>query len=174
AAGPNRSARNGAASATPTSGWNDAIVSVYRHCASDQASGVCPGWSPGTRRAYARQHAPKKAWKVNVDASRAADDGVGQAKPLVLMIEDDADVAYVVRLLLEDEGYRVEWQEDGRAGLAAAEALRPAVIVLDLRLPGFPGPQVLRALKASPQTRRTPVVVLSAVADRLDPALRPM
>jgi CheY-like chemotaxis protein len=103
-----------------------------------------------------------------VDAPQQGDADL----PLVLLVEDDRDVAYVVRLLLEDEGYRVEWRDDGRAGLDAANQLRPDVLILDLRLPGFPGPQVMRALKAAPETRRIPVIVLSAVADRLDPALR--
>jgi CheY-like chemotaxis protein len=107
-----------------------------------------------------------------VETSDGHADGKAEQKPLVLMIEDDPDVAYVVRLLLEDEGYRVEWRDDGRAGLDAATQLRPTVVVLDLRLPSLPGPQVLRALKAAPETRRIPVIVLSAVADRLDPALR--
>lgn len=92
--------------------------------------------------------------------------------PLILLVEDDRDVAYVVRLLLEDEGYRVEWRDDGRAGLDAVKTLHPDVLILDLRLPVFPGAQVLRALKAAPETRRIPVIVLSAAADRLDPALR--
>ena len=107
-----------------------------------------------------------------METSGGVADGKAEQKPLVLLIEDDPDVAYVVRLLLEDEGYRVEWRDDGRAGLDAAMQLRPHVVILDLRLPSLPGPQLLRALKAAPETRRTPVIVLSAVADRLDPALR--
>lgn len=107
-----------------------------------------------------------------MESSGGAADGKAEQKPLVLLIEDDPDVAYVVRLLLEDEGYRVEWRDDGRAGLEAAGQTRPDVLILDLRLPSMPGPQLLRALKAAPETRRIPVIVLSAVADRLDPALR--
>lgn len=104
-------------------------------------------------------------------SGRAADSG-GEPRPLILLVEDDRDVAYVVRLLLEDEGYRVEWRDDGRAGLEAANSLTPDLLILDLRLPGFPGPQVMRALKAAPRTRGIPVIVLSAVADRLDAGLR--
>lgn len=107
-----------------------------------------------------------------METSGASVVGKGQEKPLILLIEDDLDVAYVVRLLLEDEGYRVEWRDNGRAGLEAAGKLGPSAIILDLRLPSVPGPQLLRALKAAPQSRRVPVIVLSAVADRLDPALR--
>ena len=107
-----------------------------------------------------------------MDTSDGAPGSGGEPRRLVLLVEDDRDVAYVVRLLLEDEGYRVEWRDDGRAGLEAANTLAPDVLILDLRLPGFPGPQVMRALKAAPQTRRIPVIVLSAVSDRLDAGLR--
>jgi CheY-like chemotaxis protein len=92
----------------------------------------------------------------------------------VLLADDDADGALPFRRLLEEEGYKVNWLADGVAALAAASEIRPDVIILDLVLPALPGPQVLRALKADERTSTIPVVVLSAVVERLHPELSPL
>ncbi|MDQ2805499.1 MAG: response regulator [Chloroflexota bacterium] len=81
--------------------------------------------------------------------------------PLVLVIEDNADLAAIVRGMLEGAGYRVAVAADGTAGLAAAGRLRPAAILLDLLLPQAGGWDVLQRLKADPTTADVPVVVVS-------------
>ncbi len=83
------------------------------------------------------------------------------AIPLVLVIEDNPDLAAIVRGMLEAEGYRVAVASDGVAGLAAAVRLRPAAILLDVLLPQAGGWEVLQRLKADPATVNVPVVVVS-------------
>ena len=67
--------------------------------------------------------------------------------------------------LLRLEGYDVQVETDGRAGLAAIRSEPPNLVLLDLRLPGFDGWQILSALQADPSLRRIPVLVLTASAD---------
>jgi putative two-component system response regulator len=81
----------------------------------------------------------------------------------VLLIDDEDVSRYLVRQCLEPS-VRVIEASSGTEGLAIAKRVHPRAIVLDLRMPGMSGFEVLSALKADPETRPTPVVVLTAVA----------
>ncbi len=84
----------------------------------------------------------------------------------VLVVEDNVDLAFGLRNNLEIEGYEVEVAHDGGAGLAAAQARRPDLVVLDLMLPGLDGFRVLKALRddeAGP-----PVLILTARGEEAD------
>ena len=92
-------------------------------------------------------------------------------RPVVLIVEDDAWMGTIAGELLEYEGFAVVTAADGRAGLAMAERLKPAVIVLDLGLPLVSGGELLRRLRARPKLRKTPVIVVSGHAGRLPDAI---
>jgi two-component system response regulator (stage 0 sporulation protein F) len=85
-------------------------------------------------------------------------------QPLVLIIDDDVWIRSVMTEILVAEGYAVAEATDGQAGLELAEQLQPAVIVLDLALPGRSGLEVLRELKDRQPTQDIPVLVVSAYA----------
>ena len=84
----------------------------------------------------------------------------------VLVVEDNADLAFGLRNNLEIEGYEVLVAADGPAGLAAARTAAPDLIVLDLMLPGMDGYRVLRALRD--ERRTTPVLILTARGEESD------
>jgi DNA-binding response OmpR family regulator len=84
----------------------------------------------------------------------------------ILVIEDNADLAYGLRNNLEIEGYNVEVAGDGANGLQRAKQSKPDVIVLDLMLPGLDGFRVLRELRASNLTM--PVLILTARGEESD------
>ncbi len=65
----------------------------------------------------------------------------------ILLIEDNADLAYGLRNNLEIEGYQVDVVGDGAKGLTRARAAKPDLVILDLMLPGMDGFRVLRALR---------------------------
>ena len=88
--------------------------------------------------------------------------------PLVLVVEDDTDIATVITLSLEAEGYQVVTAGDGKAALTEAEQLQPDVILLDIMLPEADGWEVIRALKIKPSTAEIPVVMMTAYANRQD------
>jgi DNA-binding response OmpR family regulator len=83
----------------------------------------------------------------------------------VLVLDDDPTVTDVVRRYLEREGYRVRTACDGRDGLAEALADPPALLVLDLMLPGLDGLEVFRRLRAQ---HAVPVVMLTARSEEAD------
>jgi DNA-binding response OmpR family regulator len=83
---------------------------------------------------------------------------------LILIIEDDPDIAEGLRYNLEREGMTARVAETGEKGLAAAldKKSPPALILLDLMLPGMSGTELCRRLRREPQTRRTPIIILTA------------
>jgi CheY-like chemotaxis protein len=85
--------------------------------------------------------------------------------PVVLHIEDNySNLKLVERVLEHRPDVRLAEARTGGTGLALAEELVPALILLDLRLPDMPGADVLHLLRASESMRGIPVVVISAEA----------
>jgi CheY-like chemotaxis protein len=82
----------------------------------------------------------------------------------VLVIDDEPDVRWLIRMSLERAGHEVIDAEDGLRGVALAQRQRPEIIVLDLMMPVMDGYAVLDALAKDARTASVPVVVLSARA----------
>jgi signal transduction histidine kinase/CheY-like chemotaxis protein len=86
-----------------------------------------------------------------------------ESKPLVLVIDDDPDVIYLLRENLKDAGYCVLGALNGEEGIQKAGELQPFAITLDVTMPGKDGWQVLHELKSDPKTRKIPVILLTIV-----------
>jgi DNA-binding response OmpR family regulator len=86
----------------------------------------------------------------------------------ILIIEDDRDIAELVRRYLEKAGFGVEVQASGREGLAALTAHPPDLLVLDLMLPHVGGAEICRAARATPATALTPIIMLTARAEEAE------
>jgi CheY-like chemotaxis protein len=82
----------------------------------------------------------------------------------ILVIDDEPDVRWLIRMSLERAGHQVLVAEDGLRGVAIAMKQRPEVIVLDLMMPVMDGYGVLAELAKDPRTATVPVLVLSARA----------
>jgi len=83
--------------------------------------------------------------------------------PVILVIDDDPNMRELTTRSLGKEGYRVECAANGEEGLAMARELRPAVITLDVMMPGLDGWAVLTALKEDPATADIPVIMMTIV-----------
>lgn len=84
------------------------------------------------------------------------------------VVEDERDVADLVRHALQREGFAVRHFSDGSLAVAAAERESPDVVVLDWMLPGLDGLEVCRRLRRSPNTARIPIVMVTARAEDVD------
>ena len=84
----------------------------------------------------------------------------------ILVVEDNADLAFGLRNNLEIEGYQVEVAQDGREGLAKARSTEPDLIILDLMLPEMDGFRVLSTLRG--ENRAFPVLILTARGEEGD------
>ena len=92
----------------------------------------------------------------------------GSSDPAVLIVEDEASLATLLRYNLEREGYRVFEARDGEEGLLLADEARPDLIVLDWMLPQLSGIEVCRRLRARGEMRNVPVIMLTARGEEQD------
>lgn len=83
----------------------------------------------------------------------------------ILVVEDDANIAELLRLYLEKEGYTVVVAADGGAGLEKFRSVHPDLVLLDLMLPVLDGWSVLRSIR---QESQTPVIMLTARSETVD------
>jgi DNA-binding response OmpR family regulator len=88
----------------------------------------------------------------------------------VLIVEDDPDIAESLRYNLERDGLEARIAETGERGLSAALDAKnpPALVILDLMLPGMSGTELCRRLRREPATRRTPIIMLTALTSETD------
>lgn len=86
----------------------------------------------------------------------------------ILLAEDDAQIARLVRFKLEREGFSVEWVEDGAEALRRVRQDHFDLVLLDVMMPGRDGFAVLAELRADPQYRDLPIVMLTARAAERD------
>jgi signal transduction histidine kinase/ActR/RegA family two-component response regulator len=114
----------------------------------------------GANGALAQPAAPAQA-----DAGQAAAAPVGSAPRTILYIEDNpANLRLVQEILAFRTDLRLLGAPDGHAGLALAHTHRPAIVLMDLNLPGMSGFEVLAQLRRDPDTAHIPVVALTANA----------
>jgi CheY-like chemotaxis protein len=99
-------------------------------------------------------------------AARADGPDDGGTAVDVVVIEDDRPSLDLLAAYLSGLAVRVTTARDGHAGLDAVRRLRPAAVLLDIKLPGIDGWHVLRAIRADPELRETPVVVISVLDER--------
>jgi two-component system phosphate regulon response regulator PhoB len=86
----------------------------------------------------------------------------------ILVVEDEPDIAEVLRFNLDKAGFRVDVQRRGDSALEAIRRSAPALVVLDLMLPGLDGLELTRILKRDAATARIPLVMLTAKGEEVD------
>src|SRR5512134_328928 len=86
-------------------------------------------------------------------------------KPRILVADDDDGLRQLLRLILAREGFEVFEAANGEQALALAVSVDPAVILLDVMMPGLDGYDVCRRLKSDRRTGDVPVVFVSAAED---------
>jgi len=93
---------------------------------------------------------------------------MGSARTCILYIEDNPMNWRLVQRLLSQAGYEMHWAEDGLKGCEMALALKPALILLDINLPGLSGFEVATKLRQSASLKGTLIVALTAKTMRID------
>jgi two-component system, cell cycle response regulator DivK len=86
------------------------------------------------------------------------------AGELILIIEDNENNRILVRDVLQSRGYRTEETDNAEEGLRLARASQPALILMDIQLPGMNGMDALKLLRAEPATREIPAMAVTASA----------
>lgn len=86
----------------------------------------------------------------------------------ILVIDDSPESVALIQARLQRAGYAVSSASNGQAGLEAAMADPPDLILLDIMMPGLDGYEVCRQLKAGETTRAVPVAILTSLVERAD------
>jgi CheY-like chemotaxis protein len=84
---------------------------------------------------------------------------------VILVVEDDPQVARLISLVLQRNGYESHVVADGHSALQSAKEQKPAMIFADLTIKGMGGDQLCSALKAAPETKGIPYVIVSGDRD---------
>lgn len=91
--------------------------------------------------------------------------------PLVLVVDDETNIIELLKFNLGKEGYRVVGLTNGRDAVNFATEAGPDLVLLDIMLPQMDGYEVLRTLRAKPETSAIPVIMLSAKGELVDKIL---
>jgi two-component system phosphate regulon response regulator PhoB len=91
-----------------------------------------------------------------------------ERKGPILVVEDEEDIRRLVIHQLEREGWTARGAADGAEAIDFAKTTPPILVVLDMMLPGLPGTEVCRRLRAQPETRDVPIIILSARGEEID------
>jgi two-component system, OmpR family, phosphate regulon response regulator PhoB len=89
-------------------------------------------------------------------------------RQLILVVEDEKDLADLVQFNLQQAGFETLGATDGEQALAVLRERSPDLVLLDLMLPGIPGTEVCRQIKSSPRTRNISVIMVTARGEEVD------
>jgi DNA-binding response OmpR family regulator len=87
------------------------------------------------------------------------------SQPLVLIIDDEADLREMFSLKLTASGYKVDTAENGVLGMERAKEVHPDLILLDVRMPGLNGPETLLKIREDETLKTVPVMFLTSLGD---------
>ncbi len=97
--------------------------------------------------------------------------GIQMQKFRLLLIEDEEDIAALIKLQAEMSGYKIVWEADGLNGYRAIEKEKPDLVILDIMLPGLNGLDICRKVKNHPELKGIPIILVSAKGEELDQVL---
>src|SRR5882672_9956113 len=89
-------------------------------------------------------------------------------KKRIVLVEDEEDIAALIKLQAEVLGYKLHVEVDGVNGYRAIEREKPDLVLLDIMLPGENGFDVCRRIKNNPDLKNVPVIILTAKTEEID------
>ncbi len=126
---------------------------------------ILPVRAPAT---FVKAAATKPAPGKIKPAAKTSEQKKAERDTLILVIDDDENARRAMRFILEDEGYRVLFAENGEMALPLAQREQPNLILMDIMMPGLDGYQVARMLKSQKLLKNVPLVALTARAMKGD------
>jgi two-component system, OmpR family, phosphate regulon response regulator PhoB len=103
-----------------------------------------------------------------IASTGAAQNSTSLARPLVLIVEDEASLVTMLRYNLEKQGFRVDEAGDGQEALTRIAENTPDLVLLDWMLPVMSGIEVCRQIRRRPSTRELPVIMVTARTEDQD------
>lgn len=100
--------------------------------------------------------------------NRTNNGAIIMKKQKILLIEDEEDIVELIELQAEISGFKLIFEKDGLNGYLTAAKEKPDLVILDIMLPGQSGLDVCRKIKANPELKNIPVIVISAKGEEID------
>jgi CheY-like chemotaxis protein len=151
----------------------DAVAAPWCGCLVSERTPACPhcgACSCSAPDAYKRKlwsGAPRALWDRKFAEHHREDGGgtedVPEKRPLILVVDDEADIRRVAVAALRDLGYGVVVATNGAAGIEAARRHRPDLVLSDALMPNMDGREMCRRLKTDPETASIPVIVMTSL-----------
>ena len=88
-----------------------------------------------------------------------------EQKPLILVVDDEEAFREIFSLKLTADGFRVETAENGEVGVQKAKALKPDLILMDVKMPVMDGPTAVLKLRDDPETKNMRIAFLTSLGD---------
>ena len=104
---------------------------------------------------------------MSTKTSSAESRSAATSRPVVLIVEDDRDVAMTINDVVEERGYRAICAANGREALSLLEEERPSLMLIDLFMPEMNGVELLKVIKKSPKLATIPRVIMTAANDQM-------
>lgn len=82
--------------------------------------------------------------------------------PTILIVDDESDILFVLRVVLESSGYSVVEALDGREALEQVREARPDLVITDLMMPVMDGRELIHRIRENPETQALPILMVSA------------
>jgi DNA-binding response OmpR family regulator len=95
-------------------------------------------------------------------------DTTAHARPRILVVEDEEDIAFILRFLLDRNGFDVDHAADGRQALERIGGTPPDAVLLDIMLPYHDGIEIVGRMRAEAAWKQVPVLMLTAKAREVD------
>jgi DNA-binding response OmpR family regulator len=96
---------------------------------------------------------------------------MSEIKRTVVCVEDEPEIIDLIRLILGRKGFDLTGATGGLEGLEAIRRIKPDLVLLDLMMPDMDGWEVYQQMKADPELKNTPVIVVTAKAQSIDKIL---
>lgn len=153
----------------------DALPAPWCRCLIKERTLVCPHCKAcfcKAARTYREKFwasAPQALWdrKMAEHRLQAAPppnpEPADVARPLVLLVDDEAGILRLAHQVIREMGYGVIWARDGEEGLQAARLYKPDLVLSDALMPKMDGREMCRQVKADPLTAATKTVVMTSV-----------
>jgi CheY-like chemotaxis protein len=87
----------------------------------------------------------------------------------ILLVDDESNMRFLLRMILESEGYEVVGAEHGAAALETMRKSRPDLVLTDVMMPVMSGRELVERLRADPETAEIPIVVVTATHEPVMP-----
>jgi CheY-like chemotaxis protein len=106
------------------------------------------------------------------DTAGAREGAGSTAGPLVLVVDDHEDTRAICKRALEMAGYRVITADSGNEALTLLEEAKPAVVVLDLAMPGMDGFTTAHLIRTRPSGKKTPILIFTGLPPKVEDSAR--